>query len=197
MVPQLVIDLQTLTEDQVFVLKGEYEINYTQLVIGLCPVSEPVQYSIEIRKNQQDFFVHGKVCTKVLHPCIRCLHPVELTIEGEVEVILLASEHEPKEDEVELKTLENVVYYRGSEFDLLPFIEEAILLDVPNTVLCKESCLGLCPYCGQNRNDQPDHRCNLQEEKLDERFRVLEALQRELEEDESDRAKTDERNSIH
>lgn len=177
MVKQLVVDLQTMSEDQVCILDGQYETEYTHLVIGICPVLEPVQYHIEIKRNQQDFFVRGQVRTRVMHPCVRCLRPVEIDIKGEVEVVLLSSAYEPKEEEVELKTLENVVYYRGSEFDLLPHVQEAILLEVPDIILCQQDCAGLCPYCGLDLNEETNHQCQPDELVIDDRLAVLKQLQ--------------------
>ncbi|MBI4364485.1 MAG: DUF177 domain-containing protein, partial [Candidatus Latescibacteria bacterium] len=34
-------------------------------------------------------------------------------------------------------------------------IREAILLGLPMRPLCKETCAGLCPRCGEDRNQGP------------------------------------------
>ena len=183
---QLIIDLQMISEEGILVIDDSYGTDYTDLIIGICPVLEPVHYHVEIQRNYQDYFVQGHVKTKVVHPCTRCLRPVPLEIIGQVEVVLLSSDHEPKEEEVELKTLENVVYYRGLEFDLLPYIQEAILLGVPNIVLCRQDCAGLCGFCGQDLNQQPDHECADMKKMPDERFLVLEKLKRKFDKEEID-----------
>ncbi len=42
--------------------------------------------------------------------------------------------------------------YQGEEVDLEPLLREQILLAVPFAPLCSESCRGLCPVCGIDRN---------------------------------------------
>ena len=40
----------------------------------------------------------------------------------------------------------------GDQLDLRPMVRELILLEVPETPLCREDCAGLCPQCGVDRN---------------------------------------------
>jgi uncharacterized protein len=39
--------------------------------------------------------------------------------------------------------------------DLGPLVHEAILSELPLAPLCREDCLGLCPHCGVDRNEEP------------------------------------------
>ncbi len=41
--------------------------------------------------------------------------------------------------------------------DLEPVLRDAAMLDLPFIPLCREDCAGLCPTCGVNLNDDPDH----------------------------------------
>jgi len=47
---------------------------------------------------------------------------------------------------------ENVATYDGDEIDVGAQIRDLILLAMPINPLCRESCAGLCPFCGGNRN---------------------------------------------
>lgn len=40
------------------------------------------------------------------------------------------------------------------EVDLEDLVHDAVLLELPIAPLCDEGCLGLCPMCGVNRNEQ-------------------------------------------
>ena len=40
----------------------------------------------------------------------------------------------------------------GPELDLLPDVEQEIVMSLPQQPLCKASCLGLCHSCGCNLN---------------------------------------------
>ena len=37
--------------------------------------------------------------------------------------------------------------------DLSPLVREYLLLDLPLQPVCRPECLGLCPECGNNRNE--------------------------------------------
>jgi len=57
--------------------------------------------------------------------------------------------------------------------DLAEDVRQSVLLAVPLKLLCKESCKGLCPTCGQNRNEGT---CNCAEETVDSRWEGLRKL---------------------
>jgi uncharacterized protein len=40
------------------------------------------------------------------------------------------------------------------ELDLGPLVRDAVLLELPQAPLCRPDCLGLCPFCGVNRNEE-------------------------------------------
>ena len=46
---------------------------------------------------------------------------------------------------------------KDQKLDILPQINEEIILSIPAKSLCKENCKGLCSICGQNLNDK---KCN-------------------------------------
>ncbi len=39
--------------------------------------------------------------------------------------------------------------------DLAPMVHDAVLLQLPQAPLCRPGCLGLCQWCGNDRNEQP------------------------------------------
>jgi uncharacterized protein len=41
------------------------------------------------------------------------------------------------------------------EVDLEPLAHDTVLLELPQAPLCRPDCLGLCPVCGANRNEEP------------------------------------------
>jgi len=56
--------------------------------------------------------------------------------------------------------------------DLAPLVHDAIFLDLPLAPLCREGCLGLCPYCGIDRNEAT---CDCQAP-IDPRWATLDGL---------------------
>ena len=62
--------------------------------------------------------------------------------------------NEAKDDSL---TLEN------GKIDLIRTAYDALSLEVPMVILCKEDCKGICPDCGVNLNNE-DCRCEKGEE---------------------------------
>jgi len=48
--------------------------------------------------------------------------------------------------------------YMGEELDLHAWARDALALALPTQLTCRPDCAGLCPQCGANLNDEPDHR---------------------------------------
>ena len=61
---------------------------------------------------------------------------------------------------------------KGDVLDLEPLARDAVLLELPLAPLCGEECLGLCPQCGINRNEEA---CSC-EQPVDPRWSALDAL---------------------
>lgn len=73
--------------------------------------------------------------------CCRCLAPVYTEV--------FASE-----------TFEMGIPPGAESIDPLPDVLEIIGSIRPPRVLCRETCRGLCPDCGEDLNEQPDHVCS-------------------------------------
>jgi uncharacterized protein len=81
-------------------------------------------------------------------PCMRCLDDATLPIEVE------AREVEQPGGGDELSS----PYVDGDELDVAAWTRDAIVLGLPQQVLCRPDCAGLCPVCGENLNEAgPDH----------------------------------------
>ncbi len=60
----------------------------------------------------------------------------------------------------------------NDDLDLEPLVRDAVLLELPLVPLCRSDCLGLCPSCGVNRNEE---QCSCTEEG-DSRWAALDVL---------------------
>jgi len=81
--------------------------------------------------------------------CVRCLSPVEDRIEVDLQELFVYPGSDATEEEA--SRLE------GDLLDLEPVLRDAVVLDLPFQPLCRPDCAGLCPQCGANLNDDPDH----------------------------------------
>ncbi len=73
--------------------------------------------------------------------CDRCLGEVAVPVSGEATASTVWAD--PGETHLQVS---------DQEINLMPLLEEIEVLSWPSKVLCSESCLGLCPSCGQNLN---------------------------------------------
>jgi uncharacterized protein len=80
-------------------------------------------------------------------PCMRCLEPAAPRFEVDAREV-----DQPGGGE-ELSS----PYVKGDELDLAAWARDAYALALPAQVVCREDCAGLCPECGANLNDDPDH----------------------------------------
>src|SRR3954451_4264207 len=80
-------------------------------------------------------------------PCMRCLEPAE------PKIAIDAREVDQPGGGEELRS----PYFKGEELDVAAWARDAYALALPAQVVCRDDCAGLCPECGANLNEQPDH----------------------------------------
>jgi uncharacterized protein len=128
------------------------------------PVPETVPAVLEVtRANTGTVFTLA--FTARLHgPCYRCLGDAVL------ELPIRAREYQAEEaDDEQLTT----PYLAGGNLDVSQWARDAIGLALPDKILCRPDCAGLCGVCGKNLNDEPHTH---DEEHGDPRWAALEAL---------------------
>jgi uncharacterized protein len=114
---------------------------------------EPVHVSVEALSIGSDsVLVRGRIRTTVELECRRCLTRVEQAIDEPVDLLFEAVE---EEEEAELAGEVYPLPSRGDELDLSAPIREHLLLHVPDLVVCREECRGLCTQCGADLNEAP------------------------------------------
>lgn len=109
-----------------------------------------VDWTATITNTGGAFLVTGSVTGTAKTDCVRCLEDATLEVEGEIEGYYLISPDAEVPDDMEEDEFERL----GDDkvIDMAPLINAALVLELPQTPLCKEDCAGLCPTCGQNLN---------------------------------------------
>jgi uncharacterized protein len=79
-------------------------------------------------------------------PCMRCLENASPTFEVDAYEV-----HQPGGGE------ELTSPYMEDELDLQAWARDALALALPAQITCRPDCAGLCPQCGANLNEDPDH----------------------------------------
>lgn len=97
--------------------------------------------------------------------CARCAESVCSKLE-------IAFEKDIASDEVSREN-DDYLFPEDEKLDLIPPVEEEIMLEMPSRTLCREDCLGLCPKCGKNLNEGS---CGCAQHEPDPRLAVLKTL---------------------
>jgi uncharacterized protein len=90
--------------------------------------------------------VRGTVRSTLTAHCARCLREVSQPLSADIDEVFVR-ESDPENPDQRL--------LEGHEIDLTSPAREALLLEMPMRLLCREDCRGLCPVCGANLNETP------------------------------------------
>ncbi|MBX7053906.1 MAG: DUF177 domain-containing protein [Pyrinomonadaceae bacterium] len=118
--------------------------------------------------------LRGTVQVAAKVDCSRCLEPIERPIETFFDAIFVSSDMMPEDAETVLADADlDESVAEGGIIDVAETLREQILLDLPDHPVCSETCKGLCPKCGGNRNLID---CKCEENEIDPRWAALRDL---------------------
>ncbi|HEU4659004.1 MAG TPA: DUF177 domain-containing protein [Capillimicrobium sp.] len=116
-----------------------------------APALEPVRLDVS-RMIGGGYALRLRFSVALTGPCMRCLGAAGPEISVDAREV-----HEPQGDEdLELRS---PYIGDGEVLDLHAWARDALVLALPNQVLCRPDCAGLCPECGADLNEAgPEHR---------------------------------------
>ncbi|MCP4646202.1 MAG: DUF177 domain-containing protein, partial [bacterium] len=97
---------------------------------------------------EYEIIVKGTLFADFSVQCARCLTPVLLSVQAEIERMYSWDPDMLSDPEVE------PVSHNDGTVCILHPVREAIIFALPTVSLCKEQCRGLCPQCGIDRNKE-------------------------------------------
>lgn len=115
--------------------------------------------------------LQGEIRARAEVDCDRCLKQVSVPVETTFDVTYVPASDYMEGQAAELQEEDlSVSVYEDEAIDLDELVREQVLLAIPTRALCTEDCKGLCPVCGQNRNEQP---CECEAQDVDPRWGAL------------------------
>ena len=132
------------------------------------PVPEQVPAALAISRATTGTLFQLRFDARLHGPCYRCLG------DAVVDIPINAREYQatnPETDELQTP------YLAEDTLDLESWARDAIALELPEQILCRPECLGLCAVCGKDLNDEPHTH---EEERLDPRWAALAELKDKL-----------------
>lgn len=127
-----------------------------------------------VNRHIVETVVEGDIDARIEIDCTRCLKPVEMALDIPFSVSYTSPEYYTDEKEIELQKNDlDLAVSEDDRIDLKEVAREQILLNLPDQVLCREDCKGLCEKCGEDRNLI---NCNCEREETDPRWAALKDL---------------------
>jgi uncharacterized protein len=152
--------------------RDEQEIALSPYDLGgqrYLPVPDVVHAELVITRGTSGTTFELAFPVRLHGPCYRCLKDAVLDLDIRAREYQATS---PGESE-ELRT----PYVDESKLHLSDWARDAIALELPEQILCRADCAGLCPICGEDLNDNPHEH---EEETTDPRWSALEQLKGRL-----------------
>jgi uncharacterized protein len=163
-------DLRTLRIRSGDQARESVEIELEPLVIGAQtyePQPNPAPAELSVTRASSGTVLELALDVSLAGPCFRCLQDAELALQ------LRLREYEatkPDSDD------ERTEYLEDDRLDLSALARDGIALALPDQILCRDDCAGLCPVCGKDLNAEPHEHV---EERTDPRWEKLSELRQE------------------
>lgn len=117
--------------------------------------------------------VSGQASVVMEDDCDRCLEPARFAVDADFTLYYRPVE-EGYGDEKAIDAGEaEMGFYEGDGVELNDVLREHVLLALPMQRVCSETCKGICPVCGQNRNQKE---CRCQTVPSDDRWEALKTI---------------------
>jgi DUF177 domain-containing protein len=131
-----------------------------------------------VSRSLGEIRIEGHLTVSMNAECDRCLEGAVVPLDRSFDLMYVPAEDAAAsgEDEVDEAGIE-VGYYEGQALELNDVLREVVLLALPMRVVCSDDCKGICPLCGQNRNQK---NCDCRPVTADDRWNKLKSLKSEI-----------------
>jgi uncharacterized protein len=111
------------------------------------PLPESPEATLTLTQTSSGLVLELDFEVRLVGPCFRCL------ADAGVSLSLHSREYQATEpdDADELRT----PYLVDDRLDLSAWARDAVALALPDKILCRADCAGLCPVCGRDLNSEP------------------------------------------
>jgi uncharacterized protein len=152
--------------------RSEQEIELEPLILGgqrYLPVPAKIPAELDVTRASTGTVFELAFTGRLHGPCFRCLE--ETVIEEQIRAREYQATNPEGSDELRTPYLED------DRLDLTAWARDALLLALPDKILCRPECAGLCPVCGKDLNVEWHTHDDVQP---DPRWAALEELRNKL-----------------
>ena len=126
------------------------EVDLEPLELGgqrYVPIPEAPEAALTLTRLSSGLMLELEFDVRLVGPCVRCLSDAGLDVSINDRQYQASS---PDGDD-ELTT----PYLVDDRLDLSAWARDAVALALPDKILCRADCAGLCPVCGRDLNREP------------------------------------------
>jgi uncharacterized protein len=109
-------------------------------------VPENVPAELAVTRASTGWVFELRLAVRLHGPCVRCL------ADAVVEETLALREYQATSPDSEELTMPYLV---DDRLDLSAWARDSLILALPDKILCRPDCAGLCPRCGKDLNREP------------------------------------------
>jgi uncharacterized protein len=126
------------------------EVELEPLELGgqrYIPIPEKPEAALTLTRTSSGLMLELQFEVRLVGPCMRCLADAAVALDVKVSEYQATNPGEADE----LRT----PYVEDDRLDLSAWGRDAVALALPDKILCREECAGLCPLCGRDLNLEP------------------------------------------
>jgi DUF177 domain-containing protein len=127
------------------------EVELEPLELGgqrYVPIPEAPEAALTLTRLSSGLMLELELDVRLVGPCVRCLGDAGLDVSVHDRQYQASA---PDADDDELRT----PYLQDDRLDLSAWARDAVALSLPDQILCRPDCAGLCPMCGRDLNVDP------------------------------------------
>jgi uncharacterized protein len=165
------LDLRSLRLQPGDVRREQLEVALGPLVLGgqtYAVAPAPVRALLQLQATTGGMYMKLGFSAALTGPCYRCLEPARVTLE------VAASEYQASNPDPGTEEEMSSDYLEEGQLDVARWANDALVFALPDKILCRADCVGLCPNCGVRLVPGDDHRCR--EPERDPRWAKLQEL---------------------
>jgi uncharacterized protein len=119
---------------------GSFELGGSEYLFG----ERPVAARLDVSRTAAGYAMRLRFSGELSGPCVRCLDPAAVAVDVDAREV-----DQPASRDEELLS----PYVAEGVLDVSGWARDALALALPQQLVCRPDCAGLCPVCGESLND--------------------------------------------
>ena len=147
-----------------------HSLKATPEEVGLdARFANELQIEATLQKTSRQLYMRVEVKAGGTFTCDRCLEEFQQDISSEYGVMFVTEQDSVEGDGEEVQVMST----DSTHVDLAEDVRQFVILGLPQKMLCREDCAGLCPTCGSNLNLG---KCDCKDDRADSRWSELQKI---------------------